>query len=187
MKFALGVRTSCCCGTRFVGSKLIQLHLPKSTVLRNVFDLRKNRCSEETLKQRRTPPQVQLFPYLSNSKHWALFIIEKKDTTFTLRKVMPETYHAKAFEHVTKQLTAAYDPQFTHETTWQSSRGLDTLFVYSIVEYLQPSSSAVQRLDVAHWVPHITDVMTTGVTCIDEMRRIRIPFCDHDSVARRQF
>ena len=94
--------------------KLLIPYLPATTVLRNVFDLRRNRCSLDTLRGRKVSPKVQIFPYLSNSKNWALFIVDKAQEGTTLRKVMPETYAEKAFEHVIQKLITTYDLSLIH-------------------------------------------------------------------------
>ena len=119
-------------------AKLLHPYFPRTTVLRHATDLRRNRGSTEYLRNKKTKPRIQLFPYQSNSKAWALFVIDQSnEQATTLHRIMPETYAEKTFEHVTHSLAMMYKPEETKDTTWPSSRGLDMLFLSTVLKYLK--------------------------------------------------
>ena len=100
------VESFCRSGTLTTGmfellAKRLHPYLPRTTVLRRATDLRRNKGSTEHLGKRKTKPTIQLFPYQSNSKAWALFVVDQSDEkAATLHRIMPETYADKAFEHL---------------------------------------------------------------------------------------
>ena len=92
-------------------AKHVHPFLPRTTVLRRATGLRRNKANTDHLGNRRTKPTIQLFPYLSDTKAWGLFVVDTTDATApTLHRVLPELHAERAFEYVTKSLTKMYAP-----------------------------------------------------------------------------
>ena len=100
---------------------LLRPSLPRDVLLRQAHVLRSQKTGPEHLPRYFKNPRVQIFPYRSNSKQWALFFITEKkgadDTEgYELRAVMPRNYDKEAFawaiNHLEFQFRITDEPTF---------------------------------------------------------------------------
>ena len=112
---------------------LLRPSLPRDVLLRQAHVLRSQKTGPEHLPRYFKNPRIQIFPYRSNSKQWALFFITEKkgadDTEgYELRAVMPRNYDKEAFawaiSHLKFQFRTKEEPTFEE---WPSNHGAQLL------------------------------------------------------------
>ena len=119
-------------------------HLPRDIFIKQPFALRSKKTGLEHLPKN-AKPRVQVFPYRSNSKTWAFYLLIENDDGYTLQVVTPKKYAAEAFEWATKHLQFQYN--ITHEVTyldWPSDQGSELLFMIGLLRALFPDTSITQ-------------------------------------------
>ena len=97
---------------------LLRPSLPRDVLLRQVHVLRSQKTGLEHLPRHCKSPRVQIFPYLSKSKQWAMFLVTSEDKDrYTLRVLVPATYDPEAFSWATNHLRFQYrineEPSYT--------------------------------------------------------------------------
>ena len=79
-------------------ANVLRASLPRDILLRQAHVLRKQKTGVEHLPRHMQDPRVQVFPYRSNSKQWAMFVVTRVEKNrYTLRVVAPMTYDEEAF------------------------------------------------------------------------------------------
>ena len=92
-------------------AKMLRQHLPKDVLLHRPHQLRSQKTGPDQLPKHGESPRVQVFPYRSNSKMWALFLVTCTDGDYTLHVLTPEKYDAEAFDWATNHLRCQYKIQ----------------------------------------------------------------------------
>ena len=109
-------------------ANVFRQHLPQDVFVHRPYVLRSKKTGPEQIPKHVTSPRIQVFPYRSNSKMWALYLLVKTNEKYTLRVVTPEKYDAEAFDWATNHLRCQYKVQEeTIYATWPSGRGSEVL------------------------------------------------------------
>ena len=108
----------------------------------------------EHLPRKAKEPRVHVFPYRSNSKQRAMFVvtwIEKEH--YTLRVIVPKDFDEAAFawaiNHLTYQFKIKDEPSYTY---WHSETGAQLLVADGLLQALSSDMSASSRDDRERFV-----------------------------------
>ena len=119
-------------------ANVLRASLPRDILLRQAHVLRKQKTGVEHLPRHAQDPRVQVFPYRSNSKQWAMFVVTRvEESRYTLRVVVPMKYDEEAFSwavsHLQYQFQIKEDPVYTQ---WPSDTGAQLLVEESLLRTL---------------------------------------------------
>ena len=82
---------------------VLRTSLPRDVLLRQAHVLRKQKTGLEHLPKHSKTPRIQIFPYRSNSKQWAMFLVTRnEDERYSLRAVLPMDHDQDAFSRAIK-------------------------------------------------------------------------------------
>ena len=142
-------------------------------LLRQAHVLRSQKTGPEHLPRYFKNPRIQIFPYRSNSKQWALFFITEKkgaDVTesYELRAVMPRNYDKEAFawaiNHLKFQFRITEEPTFEE---WPSNHGAQLLLAEGLLQQLcqkaAPISSTVREKFAVESLATLRSLRTAAV------------------------
>ena len=110
-------------------ANVLRFSLPRDVLLRRAHELRSKKTGLEHLPKHTKEPRVQIFPYRSNSKQWAVFIVTWVEVKrYTLRGVVPMDYDDDAFSWAVSHLQFQYQIKTEPELTqWPSNTGAQLL------------------------------------------------------------
>ena len=92
-------------------ANVFRQRLPKDVFLHRPHVLRSQKTGPEQLPKHNATPRIQVFPYRSNSKMWAVFLITSTEEGHELHVVRPEKYDVEAFDWATNHLRCQYKVQ----------------------------------------------------------------------------
>ena len=116
----------------------LRRQIPKDVFVRQPHILRNSKTGDENLPKG-VRPRVQIFPYRSNSKKWALFFLERDEAVKKLRCVMlAETYEPEAFEWAVNHFRHKFDVKDIEQETWPSSQGHELFLFLGFTKMLFP-------------------------------------------------
>ena len=104
---------------------VLRASLPSDVLLRQPHLLRKQKTGMEHLPRSAKNPRMQIFPYRSNSKQWAMFVVTwVEEEQYSLRAIVPKEFAEEAFSwaisHLKHQFQIKDEPAYTH---WPSETG----------------------------------------------------------------
>ena len=141
-------------------ANVLRASLPSDVLLRQAHVLRKQKTGMEHLPRKAKEPRVHVFPYRSNSKQWAMFVVtwvEKEH--YTLRAIVPkdcdEAAFAWAISHLKYQFKIQDEPAYTY---WHSDTGAQLLIADGLLQALSSEMSESSREDRERFV---TDALAT--------------------------
>ena len=169
-------------------AKLLRQHLPKDVLLHRPHQLRSQKTGPDQLPNHGESPRVQVFPYRSNSKMWALFLVTCTDGDYTLHVLTPEKYDAEAFDWATNHLRCQYKiQQETTHSSWPSGRGSELLlFAGFAKDVLKNAHTKPQEEDgfVAHALDTLRKVRAAAVDAnLDEIDEL---LAENDGLAKKK-
>ena len=146
-------------------ANVLRSSLPRDVLLRQAHMLRKQKTGVEHLPRHANDPRVQIFPYRSNSKQWAMFIVTRiEEKRYSLRAIVPMNHDEEAFSwavnHLKYQFRIKEDPLYTQ---WPSNVGAQLLVADGLLQALaeEPVKTAKEKLE-----RFVTETLTT-------LRRVR--------------
>ena len=126
---------------------VLRTSLPHDVLLRQAHVLRKQKTGLEHFSKHSRNPRIQIFPYRSNSKQWAMFLVTRnEDDRYSLRAVLPMDHDKEAFSWAIKHLQFQYS--ITEEptyATWPSNVGAQILVAEGLVQALSDSRASVSQ------------------------------------------
>ena len=139
---------------------VLRSSLPKDVILRQAHVLRKQKTGFEHLPRHAKDPRIQIFPYRSNSKQWAMFLVTRVEKErYTLCAVVPVDYEKDAFSwavsHLQYQVQIKEEPVFTE---WPSNMGAQLLVADGLLQTLSDTTTKITKEDRERYV---TEALST--------------------------
>ena len=117
---------------------VLRASLPSDVLLRQPHLLRKQKTGMEHLPRSAKNPRMQIFPYRSNSKQWAMFVVTwVEEEQYSLRAIVPKGFAEEAFSwaisHLKHQFQIKDEPAYTH---WPSETGAQLHIAVGLMQSL---------------------------------------------------
>ena len=131
-------------------ANVLRALLPRDVLLRQVHVLRQQKTGVEHLPRNAKDPRIQVLPYRSNSKQWAMFIVTRVDEEQSaLRVLVPMKHDEEAFSwaisHIQYRYRITEEPSYTE---WPSHIGAQLLVADGLLQAL--STASVDTLSLIH-------------------------------------
>ena len=158
-------------------ANIFRQYLPKDVVLHRPHILRSQKTGPDQITKHSAVPRVQIFPYRSNSKMWAVFLVTHTEEKYSLHVVTPAKFDVEAFDWATNHLRWQYKIQSdTTYATWPSARGSELLLLLGLAREILDdvkTNPAAQDEYVAHILETLKKIravaIASNVSDIDEL------------------
>ena len=139
---------------------VLRASLPSDVLLRQPHLLRKQKTGMEHLPRSAKNPRMQIFPYRSNSKQWAMFVVTwVEEEQYSLRAIVPKEFAEEAFSwaisHLKHQFQIKDEPAYTH---WPSETGAQLQIAVGLMQAL---SSELTKPSAEACSNFVTDALAT--------------------------